>query len=630
MLVLNPFATVRAAWRPHKSLWKGAGENLSAERFSPGDTPTRWFRLEQIPPSAYNCRHRSSRFFPRRMGQRHPMLAELRITNFALIDHAEVELAEGFNVLTGATGVGKSLVIDALELLLGGRASAELIRHGEDEAAVEGTFLAPGAPLREAIARLAGVDALPEPEVILHRTISRAGRNRCRLGPWAINVATLREIGSLLVDIHGQHEQQSLLYADKQRDLLDEFGRLGEHRERFAAALAEHRRKQKHLDELQATERQRRAELDICRFQLDEIDRAAVRPGEFEAIERERTLLANAEKILSRVAEGYNLLYEGDGSVLDRLKSLARQLGEIACLDARLKDVLDACSDASARLEDASLTLRNYRDRWEFDPARLEEVEQRLVQLRKLQAKYGGSEADIAAFADGLRGKIADLAAADEDLRSLAAGLKASAEAALQAGALLSAGRRKAAARLAKSVEQELQSLGMDKTRFEVAVAPCLSLEQAAASGMDDVEFLIAPNPGEPPMSLRRIASGGEISRVMLALKTVLADADRVPLLIFDEVDANVGGRMGRLIGERLAAIARCHQVVCVTHLPQLAACAGHHLRVSKQVRKGQTFTLVEELHGDARLQEIAEMIGGKDRTRTTLEQAREMLGDRL
>ena len=554
------------------------------------------------------------------------MLAELRITNFALIDRAEVNLAKGFNALTGATGVGKSLIIDALEMLLGGRASADLIRHGEEEASVEGVFFLPDAAMRKTLAEAAALDEFTEPEVILQRTVSRSGRNRCRLNSSSVNVGTLKDIGALLVDIHGQHEQQSLLYANRQRDLLDEFGRLIPLRRKFADAHDEHRRKVKYYEELLATEKQRRSELDFCTFQLGEIEAAAIAPGEIAELERERTLLANAEKIRSRIEQGYAGLYEGHGSALDQIKAVIRQLDEIAGMDPKLAAVLEACSDASVKIEEAAFSLREYRERWEFDPARADEVEQRLVQIRRMQSKYGDSEEAIAAFAADLRGTIARLSGAESDLRTLAAGLKESAAAAAKLGAELTAARRKAAAKLAKGVEQELKALGMEKTKFEVAVTPRQSIDDATATGMDDVEFLIAPNPGEPPMSLRKIASGGEISRVMLAIKTVLAECDKVPLLIFDEIDANIGGRMGRQIGQRLAAIARCHQVVCVTHLPQIAACADHQIRVSKQVRKGHASTAVEELTGDARLREIAEMIGGKETSDVTLQQAREML----
>jgi len=554
------------------------------------------------------------------------MLAELRIRNFALIGEAEVVFDEGFNVLTGATGVGKSLVIDALELLLGGRASPEMIRHGQDAASVEGVFFVRDAALRKSITDGAGLEETDEPEVILHRTITRAGRNRCRLNSFAVNVSALKDAGSMLVDIHGQHEQQSLLYPNKQRELLDDYGRLGPLRSKFAEAFAEHRRNAAYLAELQATEKQRRSELDFCGFQLAEIENAALQPGEIEELDRERTLLANAEKILSRIEEGYSSLYEADGSTLDTLKTVARQLEEIAEMDPRLAAVLEACNEASVKIEDAAFSLREYRDRWQFDPNRLEEIEQRLMEIRKLQSKYGDSEEEIFAFADGLRGRIGELSSAEEDLRTLANELKESAAEVEAHGAKLSAGRRRAGAKLAKAVVRELKSLGMEKTKFEVAVGEKGSLDQATSSGLDGIEFMISPNPGESLMSLRKVASGGEISRMMLALKNILAEEDKIPLLIFDEIDANIGGRTGRPIGERLASIARCHQVVCVTHLPQIASCAAHQFKVSKNVRKGETFTVVEELRGDARLHEIAEMIGGSDKTSVTLEQARELL----
>ena len=555
------------------------------------------------------------------------MLAELRITGFALIDHAELALGEGFNALTGATGVGKSLIIDALELLLGGRASPDVVRHGQEQAAVEGVFYIADPEQRAAIAQAAGFDEIDEPEIILHRTIGRNGRNRCRLNSFAVNVGTLKEIGSILVDIHGQHEQQSLLYPNRQRELLDEYGRLAPLREQFAAAFAEYRRKLEYLNELRTNEKQRRTELDFCRFQLAEIEGAALEPGHIEEIQRERALLVNAERIQTRIAAGYEALYESDGSALDRLKAVVRQLDEIAGLDPRLDSVLEACSDAAVKVEEAAFALRDFTDSWEYDPDRLEEIERRLVEISKLQAKYGDTEQEIFDFADGLRARIEELAKAESDLKTIERDIEAAAASAAEIGARLSEARRTAAARLAKAVIGEIKCLGMNKARFECAVRKVETLDDATASGMDDVEFMIQPNPGEPMMSLRRIASGGETSRIMLALKNILAEADRVPLLVFDEIDANVGGRMGRPIGERLAAVARCHQVICITHLPQIASCAQHHLRVDKLMKKGETFTVVEELQGEARLHEIAEMIGGKNKTAATLQQAREMLG---
>ena len=555
------------------------------------------------------------------------MLAELRIRNFALIGEAEVCLAQGFNVLTGATGVGKSLVITALELLLGGRASAQTIRHGEDEAAVEGVFYIPDRRLRKALSDAAGLDELEEPEVILHRTITRSGRNKCRLNRTAVNVSTLRDAGSLLVDIHGQHEQQSLLYPNKQREILDEYAGLAPRRSEFAAAFGEHRRRARYLEQLKATQKQRLAELDFCRFQFAEIENAAIRPGEIEELDRERTLLANAEKIQSRIAEGYGSLYEDDGSALEKLKVAARQLEEIAEMDPRLGAVLEACTDAAIKIEDAAFSLRDFRDRWESDPGRLEEIGQRLMEIRKLQLKYGDTEEEILAFADDLARKLEEMSSAEKDSTTREQELKESAGHVAKLGAELSAARQQAAAKLAKAIIRELKSLGMAKARFKIAVVKKESLEEATAAGMDDVEFLISPNPGEPVMSMRKIASGGEISRVMLALKSVLAESDKIPVLVFDEIDANIGGRMAKQIGDRLAAIARCHQVVCVTHLPQIASCAAHQLKISKQVKKGQTFTVVEELQGEARLHEIAEMIGGEKKTSVSLEQAQEMLG---
>ncbi|NOZ23735.1 MAG: DNA repair protein RecN [Planctomycetes bacterium] len=560
------------------------------------------------------------------------MLREICVRDFALIDEARVEFLPGLNVLTGETGVGKSLLIGALHLLLGGRASAGQVRTGAKGASVDGVFDLPKGELRKEIGAM--LNAEQDDEMLITRTVDTEGRSRCRINGRPVTVAILREVGRRLIEIHGQQDHENLLQPAEQRLLLDRFAGVEGLRGDFEAAYRKAVEQRRRREDLAARREERRRRMELLQHELNEIDEAELGADEEERLESERRLLVNAERIATVTRTGHEVIYEAEGSLVERLKAVARELEGIAEFDPELKEACDACEQCLVQLEDLAMTLRQCADRPEFDPAALDRIERRLDLIRKLKSKHGDSiEAVLrrrSAIAEELRDLSAEteeLATADERLRQLVAEM-------VRLGEGLTAKRAAAGEKLSRQVEKELKGLGMRNGRFEAQISTAAvgerdsALESAGPAGFDAVEFMISPNVGEDLKPLRKIASGGEMSRIMLALKHNLAKADRTPLLVFDEVDANVGGRIGRTIGERLRGIARSRQVFCVTHLPQIASFADQQYRVAKEVVDDRTRCRVERLDEGARIVEIAEMIRGDRSTTVTIEQAREMLDD--
>ena len=562
------------------------------------------------------------------------MLRELLIRNFALIDEAHIQFGPSFNVFTGATGVGKSLIIGALNLLLGGRAATDAIRSGAAEASVDGVFEVPDAGLRREAALVSGVD-LADAEVVVRRIVDAGGRSRCSLNGKPITVTMLREIGEMLVAIHGQHEHECLLHAPNQLLLLDRFADATALRNAFSELLSE-------VNELRARRRSltegreaRRRQAELLRFQIEEIDGTKLRPGEDEELERERRVLANAEKIRAAVTSAYDALYESEQSIFVRLKRIAREMGELSGVDESLKAIAEGCEKGLAEMEEAAFALRERAQRTDADPRRLAQADERLEQIRSLKKKYGATISEVLDSRGRAAEELGRQTSLDQELAETDRCLAEKTAALERAGNELSARRQAAAKRLSGLVEKELMDLGMANTRFEALVTPrpapqdgASPADRATAGGFDEIEFMVAPNVGEELMPLKKIASGGEISRIMLALKSCLAEADRMPVLIFDEIDANVGGRMGRVIGQKMAAIAQTRQVLCVTHLPQIACFADAQMKVTKEVDKDRTFTRLALLEGEARVDEIAEMIRGEQRTAVTRREAEDMLAD--
>jgi len=556
------------------------------------------------------------------------MLRELHIKNLALIQDAQVELTAGLNVFTGATGAGKSLVLGALELLLGGRANVQMVRPGAAEARVGGVFEVRDPAARARVAgKLETEGWEADQDLILSRRFLTSGRNTYGINGSPVTATLLREVASLLVDIHGQHEHQLLLVPSHQLEMLDDFADGGAQRKAFADAYARRRELVVRREELLAGAAARRQQLELFAFQSDEIDGAELQEGEVESLESERRRLANVEKLRREAAKANRLLAETESNLLEQIKKLASKLDDLAELDDRLEAVAGGVRSAAAELGEAAPELAAYLEDLQFDPDRLAEVDDRLYRVKRLIDKYGGTLEATLEFRRSLDEKSNALQAETSDLAGLDAKLAEADKGLLELGARLRDIRVKAARKMGKAVEKELADLGMENARFEAVFDDAaIAVDRMGPTGFDSVELVIAPNPGQPPHPLRKIASGGELSRVMLAVKGILAEADRVSVLIFDEVDSNIGGRLGDMIGTKLRKLARSHQVLCITHMPQIAAFADRQFTVRKQVVKGESVTTVAPVEGDARLSEIAEMISGKQAGPTTRKQAAEML----
>jgi len=555
------------------------------------------------------------------------MLRELSIKNVAVIDTLTVSFVPGLNVLTGETGAGKSILIDALQLVLGARSSEDLLRSGAEEAVVEAAVDAPADPAGLAVLEAEGIAVEPGEFLILRRHVFRDGKSKAYVGGRLTSAATLRALAECLVDIHGQHPGQPLLDPRRHGEFVDAFaGVLSEaavYREQFAKRQA----LQREREALLAAERERAQRTELLEFQRRELEAARLEPDEEEALAAERGILANHERLFSAVEHAYVELEESEDAVLMRLGPLATRLRDAAAIDARLREILEALETAMVHLGEAARGLRDYRGRIEFDPRRLESIEARLHEIGKLKRKYGGSVADLLAHLAGVRQDLETLEGSAARLQDMERALRDSGSDLLRRAAALSAARRRAAQTLQKAVVDELTELGMAKAAFEVRVTTGAGDEAALGPhGLDAIEFLISPNPGEAVKPLHKIASGGELSRVMLAIRTILADADRTPTVIFDEVDAGIGGGMGEVVGRKLSAVSRRHQVLCVTHLPQIACFGDQHLLVQKRSLADRTETTVRALSAEERPREVARMLGGPSRSGTALDHANELL----
>jgi DNA repair protein RecN (Recombination protein N) len=540
------------------------------------------------------------------------LLRFLSIRHLAVIDRLELEFAPGLNVLTGETGAGKSILVGAVGLLVGGRASAEMVRTGEDSAVVEAIF-----------------DAADGREILVRREVSAQGRSRAAVDNGLVTSAALREACGGLVDLHGQHEHQLLLDPAAHLDLLDEYGGLASERSAVAETFAGWQRLRSERDRLQMGEREKAARAEFLAFQLAEIERVAPRPGEDEELAGTRQVLANADKLQRLCGEAYDALYEGDHAVLAALGTVWRKLGNLAELDPRFSPYLDGRDGVKSQLEDLAFFLRSYASSIDASPQRLQEIEDRLALLERLKKKHGPTLGDVIVKADVLRGELHDLQHSSERAAELDRELETARQAYLRAGQSLSTGRRTAAATFARTLEKALIDLAMPRTRCEIRLTPVASETEWSERGLECGEFYISPNPGEDLRPLARIASGGELSRIMLALKTLASTDAPGKTLIFDEVDAGIGGAVADVVGSRLQRLGDRFQVLCITHLPQIAAHGAAHFRISKRVKGGRTVTDVVRLDGVDREQELARMIAGADASASVMASAREMLETR-
>jgi DNA repair protein RecN (Recombination protein N) len=560
------------------------------------------------------------------------MLLELRIRNFAIIDEVALEFGAGLNVLSGETGAGKTIIMNALGLLIGGRASPEMIRADKKDALVEGLFELDGeAPMPDSVRP--GNDSA-EREILIKRIIAESSRSRVMINDELATVQSLARIGGNLVQVYGQHEQQALLRTETHLAILDRYAgletALNEYREAFKHAHELHQ----HLAELDRRRRERDDLLELARFRVGELERAGLAAGEDEELAANRTILANAAKLAAAAHEAEQLLYGIEGAAIDSIARAQVRLAEAAALDSSLSESTELITSARASLEEAARILGSYAERIEADPARLEQIEDRLQDIQRLKKKYGGSIERAIETLERSRAEIAELETLEESRAGSEAEFLETLDNLWQLAHALNKHRRQNAAELKRRMEAELKTLEMRNAVFEARFASAADGETAftrdgvtlGPGGYDSVEFYLSANLGQPAMPLGKIASGGELSRVMLALKTLEARRRGVATLIFDEVDAGIGGSVAEVVGRKLKQLAKFHQLLCVTHLPQIAAFADKHFVVEKEQRRGTTASKVVALERGDRIEELARMLGGVEITEKIRHAARELL----
>lgn len=563
------------------------------------------------------------------------MLKFLEIHQFALIDCLQVEFAEGLNLLTGETGSGKSILVDALGLLLGAKGFSEMIRSGSEKAVVSGVFELPDETTLRQRLEESGLE-LSGDELIIKREISQSGKGRAFVNSQVVPIAFLKDMARSLVDIHGQNEQQTLYEAGSQLGFLDASSNILELAEEVGSLHAEWLEKAGQINLLRKSQQERLRNIDWLTFQTGEIEKARLQdPDEDEALAAERLLLSNADKLFQLASQAYAGLYDDEHSASAAIKLASRQVEELRRVDPRCDALLDSLKAARISVDDVALSLREYASKVEANPKRLEWVESRLAEMDRLKRKYGKTVREILAFQETSRRQLDALLTADESLDALQKQQLAAARSYREKAQQLSEIRKSTARLLGKKVERELAQLGMGQCRFRIEFYEpgkgssgdeSLPEPWESVRGIDRVEFLLSPNPGEDLKPLEKIASGGEISRIMLALRSVKTVDGRGKCLVFDEVDAGIGGQTADVIGEKLKRLSKRNQVICVTHLPQIASYADRHYFIEKKVEQGRTFTRVTLLEDQERIQEIARMISGDRKTESVLKHAAELL----
>lgn len=554
------------------------------------------------------------------------MIKWFKINNIALVASAELELSDGLTLLTGETGAGKSILVDALGLLLGGRGSPELIRTGQEQAVVEG--------LLESGSAGAWLEAHGLPvegdEIVIRRELNASGKGKATVNGALVPLGVLRELGQRLVTIHGQHEPQGLLDADTHLGLLDSHAGLDT--SEVAALFQRLRAIDGELDALRKDRRDWERRREMLEFQATEIEQAALQPDEEESLRSEKRVQANAGRLATLAAEAYGSLYEDEGAALGRLTQVYKRVDELAAIDVRFGEYAAGRAGVLAPLEDLSYFLRDYREGLQVTPGRLDDIEARLALVERLKKKYGSTVEEVLAFGARCRSELGPAGSADEREKALGEERATVAQRYFARASELSRKRRAAARDLQKRVEAELGQLAMERTRFRVQFEPDLPPADATdssswgAHGIEGAEFLLSPNPGEDLRPLARIASGGEMSRILLALNAASGLEAQDKTLVFDEVDTGIGGRVAEVVGRKLRTIAERHQVLCVTHLPQIASLAESHLAVSKRIDKNRTIAEVRALDEEAHVEEVARMLGGETITETARRHAREMV----
>ncbi len=554
------------------------------------------------------------------------MLSLLHIENVAVIERADIDFGPGLNVLTGETGAGKSIVIDSINAILGGRVSKELVRTGAAAALISAELSAEGPAARWLAEN--GVPA-EEGELIVTRRITAEGKSSCRVNGLPVSAAQLRELGDLLIDVHGQNDGRRLLSEASHRAYLDGYAALGEELREYAAAYGQFVALRERLEELRRAEEDKDYRIESLRKRVREIEQAAPEEGEYEALTERRGLLVNAERITEGLHGAYVALYGGENTdgALALIQEAEGELSAARRFTESLEELASELSDLRYRGEDLAERMARLLDELDFSPGELDRVESRLSVLGRLRKKYGSVE-ETTAWLEKARCELEDLEALTENTEKAARDLRQQKKTVQTLAAALTEKRREAGKRLARAIEEELKSLNMPAARFEVSLAPKENEDGFDATGADVVRFLLSANAGEEPGRIAHIASGGELSRIMLAMKTALSGSEEVPTLIFDEIDTVVSGRTARKVAEKLARVARDRQVLCVTHLPQLAVMADAQYLVEKAARDGRTYTRVQLLEGRERLEEIARITGGAAVTETLLESAAEQIAE--
>jgi len=570
------------------------------------------------------------------------VLKSLYIKSHALIDEIRVEFDRGLNALTGETGAGKSTIIEALSLILGERASAEVVRKGSEKAVVEGIFeIGENHKIQKILAENR-IDA--SDELLLRREVSAKGQSRCFVNDTPTTLGVLSSIGDLLVDLHGQHQHQSLLRVETHIDLLDEFGDTAHLLEEFQKAYVQLKETIEQRWRMEQREHELKEKLELYEFQRKEIDLVDPRPGEDEELERELKILENAEKLYASTSRVYGLLYEDEHSLSDQLTSLSKILQGLALIDDAFDESVKEAASAEAIVSELARTINAYRSKIEFHPEKLEQIRERLGHISLLKKKYGGSLDAVLQHRERLRREVSLAESFDETLEQLRRQIEEQRAECSRIAQELSARRKEAARKLNKEIVKVLADLGIPNAAFDARVEnKTVAAEQAALhtdsfltidnrrlettqKGIDSVEFYISTNVGEDVKPLARVASGGEISRIMLALKSILAKADRLPLLIFDEIDIGISGRIAQAVGMSLKNLSKHHQIIVITHLPQIAGLADHHYVVEKLEEKGRAFTRIRKLSRDERIREVARLMSGAKITESGLEGARELM----
>ncbi len=530
------------------------------------------------------------------------MIGKLRIKNYAIIDELEIEFGKGFNVFTGETGAGKSIIIGALSLLLGEKGDPDMIRSGADEAEVEGVF------------------EKGDETLTIKRILSRKGKSTVLINGKKSSLRELKEKGKYLFDIHGQHEHQLLLSEDTHLDFLDAYGELFPLRERVGEKVREVKNLKERIENLKEKVRLLEEKEELYRFQVDEIEKANLTPGEDEELEREKEKLENLERIREKVSLALEEIYERDGSTLEVLGRTIKELEDVP-VDEELREIKNRMEEALSILEDLQSPLAGYLSSLDTDPARLDEVMERLELIERLKKKYGSTIEEILAYKEKVKNEVFNKEEIEEEIKKLEKELRDKERELEELAEELSQKRKKVKEKLERSIEEELKGLGM-RAEFEIE----MKNQPIDERGKDTARFLISTNPGEPLKPLRKVASGGELSRIMLAIKTILSGIDRVLGVVFDEIDAGIGGRIGEAVGRRMKRIGRERQVICITHLPQIAALGDHHFVVYKKEEKGRVVTRIKKLEGDERIREIARMLTGEKITESAIEHAKTLL----